>query len=273
LAQQESSGPARRDLIKEKSVTKNYFRETSHLDAATADMLKKYNKNGDGCFSKADVVAIVLDLRETMRANDTLVSSNKLFKRLLIAVFVFCTLLLTSVFGLSYAVAAISANTEIQSDGTMLSRGGASVIATASAASKYDFGRNDDGQYCVTPEEMQAITEQVFSGRNVLLELGEFTENHRLVEQLQATGADLDEASGAVCFWVGGAEQRKVCLMRAEEDCVAVDSHGRRKLTVDRKLSKWHFRFLCYCPSAKYPGVCNDSVKVFSSGRVICPVE
>ena len=58
---------------------------------------------------------------------------------------------------------------------------------------------------------------------------------------MQAAGADLDEVSGAVCFWVGGAEQRKMCLVPAEEDCVAVDSHGRRKLTVDRKLARWDF--------------------------------
>jgi hypothetical protein len=251
LPQQENSGPTKRDLIKEKSVNTDYFK-TPHLDAATADMLKNYNKKGDRCFSQADVVAIVLDLRETMKANETLASSNKLFKRLLIASFVFCTLLLTSVFGLSYAVAAISANTEVQSDGTMLSRGGASVIATDSAASKYDFGRNDDGLYCVPPEEMKAITEQVFSGRNVLVEFGEMTENHKLVEQLQASGADLNEASGAVCFWQGGDVKSSMCLLPTEEDCVAVDSKGRRKLTVDRKLGDYEFArqkpaAVCFC--------------------------
>jgi hypothetical protein len=247
LVQQENSGPTTLDLVKEKSVTMEYFLETSHLDAATADMLKKYDQNGDGSFSKSEVVAIILDLRETIKANESLGASNKFFKRLLIASFIFCALLLTSMFGLSYAVAAITANTEVQSDGTMLSRGGASVIATASVASKYDFGRNDNGQYCIPPEEMQAITEQVFSGRDVLVELGEFTENHKLVEQLQAAGADVNEASGAVCFWVGGAEQRKMCLVPIQEDCLAVDSHGRRKLTVDRKLSEWDFATLCSC--------------------------
>jgi hypothetical protein len=32
------------------------------------------------------------------------------------------------------------------------------------------------------------------------MELGAFTENHNLVQQLQAKGADVDEASGVVCF-------------------------------------------------------------------------
>jgi hypothetical protein len=250
--QQEDSGPSRRDLVKEKSVTMESFIEASHLDATTAEMLKNYDKDGDGYISKHEVVAIILDLRETLRANETLGASNRLFKRLLIASFIFCVLLLTSMFSLSYAVVAITATTEVQSDGTMLSKGGASVIATASVASKYDFGRNDNGQYCIPPEEMQAMTEQVFSGRNVLVELGEFTENHKLVEQLQATGADLDEASGSVCFWLGGTDNRSLCLLPTEEDCVAVDSHGRRKLTVDRKLSKWEFGFvLCFCPGPK----------------------
>jgi hypothetical protein len=227
LVQQENLGSTRRDLVKEKSVTMEHFLETSDLDAATAEMLKTYNQNGDGSFSKAKVVAIILDLRETKRANESLGASNRFFKRLLIATFIFCALLFTSMFGLSYAVAAITANTEVQSDGTMLSRGGASVIATASIASKYDSGRNDNGQYCIPPEEMQSITEQVFSGRTVLVELSEFTENHRLVEQLQASGADLDEASGGLCFRGGGAEQHKMCFARTEEDCVPVDSHGR----------------------------------------------
>jgi hypothetical protein len=248
LFQQENAAPTRRDLVREKSVTMEYFLETSYLDAATADMLKKYNTNGDGSFSKAEVVAIVLDLQETMRANETLVSSNKLFKRLVIASFIFCALLLISMFGLSYAVAAITANTEVRSDGTMLTKGGASVIATDSAASKFDFGRNENGQYCILPEEMHNITEQVFSGRNVLVELGEFTENHKVVEQLRAAGADINEASGVVCFGKGGDENRSICFLPTEEDCVAVDSHGRRKLTEDRQLIKYQFDAYMACP-------------------------
>jgi hypothetical protein len=35
----------------------------------------------------------------------------------------FCVLLLTSMFGLSYAVAALTANTEVKSDGTLVSKG------------------------------------------------------------------------------------------------------------------------------------------------------
>ena len=93
----------------------------------------------------------------------------------MIASFIFCALLRTSMFGLSYTVVVVTANTEVQSDGTLLSKGGTSVIVNASAASKFNFGRNDNGQYCIPPEEMQAITEQVFSGRNVLVELGELT--------------------------------------------------------------------------------------------------
>jgi hypothetical protein len=208
-----------------------YFLESRHLDAATADMLKNYDKDGDGSFSKDEVVTIILDLRESMMANETLGASNKLFKRLLIASFIFCALLLTSMFGLSYTVAVITANTEVRSDGTLLSKGGTSVIATASAASKFDLGRNDDGKYCIPSEETQAIMEQVFSGRNVLVEFSEFTENHKLVEQLQANGADIDEATGVICFWQGGDGNRSICLLPAEEDCVAVDSHGHRKLS------------------------------------------
>jgi hypothetical protein len=231
-----------------------YFLETSHLDAATADMLKKYDQNGDGSFSKAEVVAIILDLRETMRANETLGASNKFFKRLLMAAFVFCALLLTSMFGLSYAVAAITAKTQVKSDGTMMSIDGTSVIATASAASKFDLGRNDDGKYCISPEEMQAITEQVFSGRNVLVEYGEFTENHKLVEQLQANGADIDEVSGAICFEASVDGNRTMCLLPTHNDCVAVDSHGHRKLM--HKNGGWPAAVVCWCGVNAITGAC-----------------
>jgi hypothetical protein len=148
-------------------------------------------------------------------------------------------------FGLSYTVVVVTANTEVQSDGTLLSKGGTSVIANASAASKFNFGRNDNGQYCIPPEEMQTITEQVFSGRNVLVELGEFTENHKLVEQLQADGADINEATDVICFCQGGGGNRSMCLLPADEDCVAVDSHGHRKLSHGN--GGWSPSTICSC--------------------------
>jgi len=65
-----------RELVKEKSVTMEYFLEVSHLDSATAELLKKYDRDGNGSFSKDEVVAIILDLREAMQSNEMLGASN-----------------------------------------------------------------------------------------------------------------------------------------------------------------------------------------------------
>jgi hypothetical protein len=139
LVQQKNSDHIRRDIVKEKSATMEHFLETSDLDAATADMLKTYDQNGDGSFSKAKVVTII----------QTLGASNKFFKRLLIASFICCALLLTSMFGLSYTVAAITASTKVQSDGTMLSSGGVSVSAPASAAVGRKLGDYEFATLCM----------------------------------------------------------------------------------------------------------------------------
>jgi hypothetical protein len=68
-------------------------------------LLLKYDRDGNGHFSKDEVVSIILDLKETKRTNEALDASKKLFKRLFIGAVMLCLLLLSGVFGLRYAVA------------------------------------------------------------------------------------------------------------------------------------------------------------------------
>lgn len=215
-----------RELVKEKSVTMEYFLETSHLDATTAEMLKKYDKDGNGSFSKDEVVAIVLDLREAMHSNELLGKSNTMFKRLFLVVTAFSLLLLTSIFGLSYAVAALTANTDVRSDGLMLTKDGSAVIATDNVASQYSVGPNSDGVYCLTLMEGAQLIAGAKQGRNVLLTVG----NEGGLEQTRSMSANgMEHVGDAFCFW-NAETQSQSCLTYVSGSCVAHDASGRRKL-------------------------------------------
>jgi len=181
---------------KDKSVTMEYFIETSHLDTATADMLRKYDKSGVGTFSKDEVVSIILDLRETLRKNEILGNSNKLFKRLLFGSIGFIVLLLASMFGLSYAVAALTANTEVQNDGTLLAKNTDTAISTDSRAIVHEVTASNE-QYCLMSTEVAAIKDEVLAGKNVVMQINDSATS---LEQLFASGSKFDE--NQACFWV-----------------------------------------------------------------------
>jgi hypothetical protein len=231
----------RTELVKEhseKSVTMEYFLETTHLDKETAAMLLKYDKDGNGRFSKDEVVSIILDLKDTQRTNESLDASKKLFKRLFIGAAVLCVLLLSGMFGLSYAVAVLTANTEVKSDGTLMSKDGTAFIATDSTANVYEMHKTD-GNYCMTDEEAAVIREQALSGRNVLVQFNEFEGNHAFVEQLSASGADIDDESQRVCFKAPELGEDKYLCMMPSESCpttYSTDSHGRR---LKHKGNEW----------------------------------
>jgi hypothetical protein len=213
----------------DKSVSMELFLETRSLDKETASMLLKYDQDGNGRFSKDEVVSIILDLKETKRTNETLDASNKLFKRLFIGAVVLCISLLSGMCGISYAVAVLTANTQVKSDGTLMSKDGAAFIATDNTANVYEMQKTD-GDYCMTEEEAMAIKNQVLSGRNVIVKFDEFNGNHAFMEQLRASGADIDDESQKVCFKSPGNGEDKYFCMRPSDtgSCIPRDSSGRR---------------------------------------------
>jgi hypothetical protein len=222
-----------RELVKEKSVTMEYFLETSHLDATTAEMLKKYDKDGNGSFSKDEVVAIVLDLREAMHSNELLGKSNTMFKRLFLVVTAFSLLLLTSIFGLSYAVAALTANTDVRSDGLMLTKDGSAVIATDNVASEYSVGPNSDGVYCLSLQEGGEIIFAAKQGRNVLLTVGD---EGGVEHTLSMSANGMEHVGDAYCFWNAETQSQNCLTYVSGRSCVAHDASGRRKLEQGREL-------------------------------------
>jgi hypothetical protein len=221
-----------RELVKEKSVTMEYFLEVSHLDAATAEMLKKYDRDGNGSFSKDEVVAIILDLREAMKSNEMLDESNKLFKRLLAAAVCFCILLLSAMFGLSYAVAALTAKTDIGSNGVMTTIDGKSVVATDSTAEVVETTLIEEtGANCIYPEEALDLINRVSTGRGVIVKVSNGT--HTTYEQVSAAGMDTESIpmmnSGRACFVT--ADGRQLCL-QPSPDCAPITRRRKR----DRRL-------------------------------------
>jgi hypothetical protein len=202
-----------RELVKEKSVTMEYFLETSHLDAATAEMLKKYDRDGNGSFSKDEVVAIILDLREAMQSNEMLGQSNKLFKRLLMAAILFCILLLTSMFGLSYAVAALTAKMDVNSAGLLTTIDGKSVVATDSTAQVFVFERDEEfSTNCISSTEAHALFQRVASGRNTVLRVDGVNDTHTLYEPVTGSSMDVDLNNGVETTCFIQADGRRVCV-------------------------------------------------------------
>jgi hypothetical protein len=209
------------------SLTMANFLETRKLDKETESMLLKYDEDGNGHFSKDEVVSIIHDLKETKRTNQALNASNKFFKRLFITAAVVSVLLLSLMFGLSYAVAVLTAKTEVKSDGTLVSKSGTAFIATDSSANFYEMQKTD-GNYCMTQEEAMEIKDQALSGRNVIVQFNEFDGNRAFVEQLTASGADIDDESQTVCFKAPELGADKHFCMRPSDSCIPRDSSGRR---------------------------------------------
>jgi hypothetical protein len=192
-----------------------YFIKTSNVDEVTADMMRKYDKDGDGVFNKDEVVAIISDLRGAIKSNEQLDASSKLFKRLFMAAVFFCALLLTSMVAISYAVAILTANTQVQSDGTLLAKGTTTAIATANTANLYGINKSEAG-YCILVEEALAIKDSILAGRQVFVETNDEEFNTHVVEQLMASGAVLDDEAQRYCFHTPESTTR-MCFTLSDE--------------------------------------------------------
>jgi hypothetical protein len=220
----------------------DYIRK-SNIDEVTADLMVKYDKDGDGSFSKHEVVTIILDLREAIKSNKVLGTSNKLFKSLFMAVVVFCMLLLTSMLGISYAVAVLTANTQVQSDGALFAKGTTTKIATATSGKLYGIKKSEAG-YCLSATEAFTIRDSILAGRQVLVETSDEESNTHLVEQLIASGAVIDDEAEKYCFYTPGSTT-PTCLARSVE-C----TQARRRLwkvEAARRLREFPGRRLLFC--------------------------
>jgi hypothetical protein len=204
--EQASSSSSKRDdlltMTLHQSKTMNYFLETCHLGESTKKILKDYNKTGTGVFSKEEAVLVIMDLRDELRQEEELRTTNIFYRRLLISAVILSLFLLASMFGLSYAVAALTAKTEVRG-GTLMAKGSETIIATDSRATTFVLGdKIANATYCLTEAEAVAIQEQVFSGRTVIVEFKDVDGTSASpFLQLSASGSDFTDEPGRACYF------------------------------------------------------------------------
>jgi hypothetical protein len=220
----------REQLVKEKSMTMEYFLESRNLDKITEEMLRKYDKDGDGAFSKDEVVSIIIDLRQEHVDNDKLSATNKLYKRLLLTAIILCVLLLAGMFALSYAVAALTAKTDVKSDGTMVAIGTNTAVATDSRAEVHSVAINENGLYCITLDEAELMRMEVATGRNVMLDKTDGIGQQTATVMSSSGTFDLGDK---ICFALSPTQT--VCWSPTD-DCTPENTSGRR-LSEDERLS------------------------------------
>ena len=214
--EQEVEKNRRAELVKEKSLTMEYFLETRNLDQHTQDLLLKYDKDQDGTFSKDEVACIVLDLRAAQTSNEMLDESNRLYKRLLIAASVLFVFLLSGMFGLSYAVAVLTSNTDVRSDGTLLAKGSDVAIATDTRADMHVLEKNDAGIYCMDEYDVDLLVGEVLAGKKVIVEKNDNANGDVNLEQVHASGMVVKD-DGLPCFIFPEQGPELKCLERSEE--------------------------------------------------------
>jgi hypothetical protein len=201
---------------------------TTNLDENTAQQLRKYYK----------VIAIMLDLHETMKANENLGHYNKLFKRLLIVACVFCVLLLASMLGLSYAVAALTAKTEVNASGALVATGTHNAVAVNLRAEIHSLPMSDNGFHCITWDEVEIMRMEIMQGRNVVLDETNLNGDKKITK---LGGGSVTVDADKVCFITSTGETKCVISWRECEGkgvgrTLSADDRRRLGLSEHRRL-------------------------------------
>ena len=185
-------------------------------------MLLKYDRDGDGAFSKDEVVSIIIDLKQEHIDNDRLSATNKLYKRLLATAVVLCALLLAGMFALSYAVAVLTAKTDVTSDGTLVAIGTNTPVATDSRADVRVFEKTD-GVLCITNDEAMLMLLETAHGKGVIVE-GVDADGTQQTVQMNGVGS-YTRSDGSICWML--SEGKEVCY-EEHPSCNAENAQGRR---------------------------------------------
>ena len=210
------------------TVTMEHFLETARLDHETTKMLLRYDKDGNGSFSKDEVVQIILDLRAEMSENEKLTISNKLFKKLLCVAGILSALLILSMIGVSYAVAILTTKTDVDSSlGNALVKAGThQIVSTDSRAQVHQVVADPvSGAFCVTRDEVEVWRHEVTLGRNVVLE----TYADSSASAVMLSGVGIRETGDDLCFvTLSGVN---VCWTPDAPECTNQNTSGRNLLS------------------------------------------
>jgi len=204
-----------------------YFLESTHLDNATAEMLKKYDTDGNGSFTKYEVVEIILDLRREIESNAALGRTNKFLRQAICAAVVFCLILMSSIFGLTYAVAALTAKLDVDaSTGVMTTPDGKHVVVTDSFSYKAVTSHDElTGTHCLASAELGDLIGRVVNGNGVNLEMVGTGVNGTEAEVQKLTGS-LQFTEGSICFMASNGKE--ICAEPSDDCAAAAYTSGRR---------------------------------------------
>jgi hypothetical protein len=212
------------------TTTMSDFFKVNRLDDSVKDLFLEYDKDGDGAFSKDEVMNIVTDLKKEFHKNETLMMSNLLLKKMLIGGVIFFFLLVGSIFGLSFAVASLTRETTVDSSsGALYNKDGTKVVATDSRAElhlviSYDFGD------CISPSSIELMKRQVQEGKNVIVETTTIDGSSHKLEVLSPSGATFDEETGKACFPMPERPGTMYCIIPDGGACS--DPENRRRALV-----------------------------------------
>jgi hypothetical protein len=219
-------------ISRRQTTTMSDFFKNNDLNQSTKELLMKYDKDGNGYFSKEEVTAIIGDLQEQFHENEQLLLSNKLLKQLLCGAVVFFFLLVASIFGLTFAVVSLTKETSVNfNTGTMYTSDGSTVISTNSHADLHQAVSIEGGAACLTMASIEAIKTQVLEGRNVVVQ--SWNGNTFELDQLSPSGAIYDEDTGVTCIPKTGGIHNGTFFCFSSETSPACNTEAGRRFLAD----------------------------------------
>jgi len=129
-------------------------------------------------------------------------------------------------FGLSYAVAALTAKINVDSNGVMTTVDGTAIVKTDSTAFSYQAAKVNGDVHCLTGSEREAILNQLMSGSSVLLERDDLNGTQKQVEKLSSSTIQYQQ-DGSVCFVSSNGSS--VCMI---PDAAACGKERRRRMVI-----------------------------------------
>ena len=217
----------RRRQVKRDTLCMDDFFEINEIEKSTQDMFVEYDKNGEGHFTKNEVLNIITDLKKSSYHNNELTASNKMMKKMLYGAVVFFFLLVGSLFGVSIAVAVLTKETSVQ-DGTLYNKDGSAIIATDSRADKYDVDTFDFGD-CLTAGTVETIKSHVEEGKNVIVSRHHVDGTSHELEMLTASGAIYNDQTGVACYPLPERPDKLYCVFPHSEVCAAPENRRRSR--------------------------------------------
>ena len=191
---------------------------------------KLASRDEEVSLSKDEVAAIISDLRQQKANNEILDYANKFLRRIVIAIGIFSLLLLSSVVGLSYALAAVGSKMDIDAaSGVMTTPDGQRVVATDSYSYKVLTTKNETtGTQCVDHVKFGELTQHVENGNSVTVEMFG-TGDLGIDTEVQKLSGSFLAQNGEICFPDTTGRQR-LCVTPSS-DCVATEPVSGRRLS------------------------------------------